>query len=145
MHVTQQTTTAFQSAADIHWYRSPIDPETLAALMTRSDLRGWLQTLGHLGLFCLTGTLAYQVFVSVNGANWFYTLPLLLVALFLLDQLQRLAVLLLNFLEHVVLVRWRQSLDSISCGDFVLVLELGHLVLRRILGWSILREGFRNP
>lgn len=42
----------------IRWYRTPLDKETLARLNTRSDLKGGLQSLGHLGLMVLTGGLA---------------------------------------------------------------------------------------
>jgi fatty acid desaturase len=43
----------------IAWYRSPVDREVMAALNQRSDLRGLLQTLGHLGLLLLTGAAAW--------------------------------------------------------------------------------------
>jgi fatty acid desaturase len=39
----------------IVWYRSPVDRDVLAALNQRSDWKGLLQTLGHLGLLVLTG------------------------------------------------------------------------------------------
>lgn len=48
----------------------------------RSDFRGFGQALGHLGLWCVTGTLAYTAFRHVSAANWFWSLPLLYVALF---------------------------------------------------------------
>ena len=43
----------------IHWHRSPIDRATLAALNQRSDWKGLLQTMGHLGLLTLTGAAAW--------------------------------------------------------------------------------------
>ncbi len=43
----------------IAWYRSPVDRETLARLNQRSDLKGFAQTLGHLGLLVLTGAAAW--------------------------------------------------------------------------------------
>jgi fatty acid desaturase len=43
----------------VRWYRSPIDPQVLRALSTRSDRQGWLQAGGHLALFVLTGSLVY--------------------------------------------------------------------------------------
>lgn len=43
----------------ITWYRSPVDREVLAALNQRSDWRGLLQTLGHLGLLVLSGAAAW--------------------------------------------------------------------------------------
>lgn len=48
-----------QKMQKIHWYRSPVDRETLAALNQRSDGKGLLQTLGHLGLLVVTGAAAF--------------------------------------------------------------------------------------
>ncbi len=39
----------------IRWYRTPLDKETLAKLNAKSDLKGLAQSLGHVGLLCLTG------------------------------------------------------------------------------------------
>jgi fatty acid desaturase len=47
------------SAQKINWYRTPIDRETLAALNQRSDVKGFAQTLGHLGIICCTGAFAW--------------------------------------------------------------------------------------
>lgn len=43
----------------IAWYRSPVSREALAALNQRSDWKGLLQTLGHLGLLALSGAAAW--------------------------------------------------------------------------------------
>lgn len=43
----------------IAWYRSPVDRATLAELNKRSDWKGLLQALGHLGLLTLTGAAAW--------------------------------------------------------------------------------------
>ena len=43
----------------IAWYKSPISRAELAALNQRSDWKGLLQTLGHLGLLVLTGAAAW--------------------------------------------------------------------------------------
>ncbi|MFN8487824.1 MAG: fatty acid desaturase [Caldilineaceae bacterium] len=48
-----------QKQQKIHWYRSPVDRETLAALNQRSDWKGLVQTVGHLGLLVLTGAAAF--------------------------------------------------------------------------------------
>jgi len=48
-----------QKHQKIHWYRSPVDRETLAALNQRRDWKGLVQTLGHLGLLTLTGVAAF--------------------------------------------------------------------------------------
>ncbi len=46
-----------ETAMHIKWYRTPLDRQTLARLNTRSDARGFVQALGHLGLMVLTGCL----------------------------------------------------------------------------------------
>ncbi|OQA42230.1 MAG: Fatty acid desaturase [Chloroflexi bacterium ADurb.Bin325] len=43
----------------VSWYRSPVDRQTLAGLNRRSNLKGFVQTLGHLGLLVLTGAAAW--------------------------------------------------------------------------------------
>jgi fatty acid desaturase len=48
-----------QKNPKIHWYRSPIERTTLNRLNQRSDAKGLLQALGHLGLLVLTGSLAW--------------------------------------------------------------------------------------
>ena len=42
----------------VDWYRCPVPPQLLKSLHERSDLMGWLQSLGYLGILCLTGGLA---------------------------------------------------------------------------------------
>ena len=72
----------FATDYKINWYRCPIDKALLGELMQRNDLRGWLQTLAHLGLFFATGALAYIAFLNIDAGNWPWSVPLLLVALF---------------------------------------------------------------
>ena len=74
---------AFATDYKINWYRCPIDKAVLGELMQRNDLRGWLQTLAHLGLFFATGVLAYVLYLNIDAGNWPWSVPLLLVALFL--------------------------------------------------------------
>ncbi len=74
--------TQFVPAPRIDWYRTPIDKALLTELMQRNDLRGWLQTLSHLGLFLVTGALAYAAYLNIDSSNWLWATPLLLVALF---------------------------------------------------------------
>ena len=87
--MAKATTTAegersrFDPNPNVNWYRTPIDPDTLSELMKRSDLRGWIQTILHLGLFFATAALAYFVFMQVNLANWYWSIPSLIVVLFL--------------------------------------------------------------
>ena len=76
------TESGFSDDFKITWYRSPIEPALLAELMQRDDLRGWLQTLGHLGYFFLTGMLAYFAFLNIYPTNWYWSIPLLLLTLF---------------------------------------------------------------
>ena len=47
----------------VKWYRCPVDPAVLRQLMKRSNLLGAVQTLGHLGLFLVTGTVSAYCFV----------------------------------------------------------------------------------
>lgn len=58
----------------INWYRTPIDRGTLNRLNQRSDAKGLMQTLGHLGLLVLTGA------VACYSARWL-PLPALFVIL----------------------------------------------------------------
>ncbi len=72
----------FDDQSNITWYRSPIDKALLADLMIRSDLRGWTQTLLHLGFFFATAALAYGAYSQITLANCFWSVPVLLGALF---------------------------------------------------------------
>jgi len=69
----------------IAWYRSPVDRATLARLNQRSDWKGLVQTLGHLGLLALTAFLAWYsanhlpwpvtvLIIYVHGAFWAFLL-----------------------------------------------------------------------
>ena len=60
----------------ITWYRSRLDREVLRSLNQRSDWKGMLQTLGHLGLLTLTGTGAFYAAARLP-------LPVLFLILFL--------------------------------------------------------------
>src|SRR5690554_6627030 len=51
----------------IHWYRSPVPRDLLAELNRRSDWKGLLQTLGHLGLLTLTGAAAW---LTAARSSW---------------------------------------------------------------------------
>ena len=48
----------------VHWYRCPIEPETLRELTERSDLRGSIQALGHLAVAAGTGALTVYCFLA---------------------------------------------------------------------------------
>jgi len=77
-----ETTAKFRKDAKIQWYRCKVDPKVMSQLMQCSDLRGFLQAGGHLGLWLVTCTLAYTAFKNVHVTNWFWSIPVLLVALF---------------------------------------------------------------
>jgi len=51
-----------RSQLKINWYRCPVDRERLKALSQRSNWRGGLQALGHLGLLIVTGLAATYLF-----------------------------------------------------------------------------------
>ena len=72
----------FDTEMNINWYRSPIDADVLKELMQRDDLRGWIQTIGHLGFFFATAALAYVAYLNIDTTNWYWSSPLLLLALF---------------------------------------------------------------
>jgi fatty acid desaturase len=66
----------------INWYRCKVDKAVMSELMKKSDTRGFLQAGSQVGLFIVTGPLAYLAFRHLNADNWPTALPLLLLALF---------------------------------------------------------------
>jgi fatty acid desaturase len=60
----------------INWYRTPVERALLAQLNQRSDARGLLQTLGHLGVIACTAALSF--YASLRWPWW-----ALLICLFL--------------------------------------------------------------
>ena len=63
-------------ARRVSWYRSPLSRETLIALNRRSDVLGYLQTLGYLAVLVVTGGVAVW---SVERLAWPLVLLLFLV------------------------------------------------------------------
>ena len=57
----------------ISWYRSPVGREELALLNSRSDILGFLQTGGYLGLLVLTGS---AVCFTAGLLPWWLVAPL---------------------------------------------------------------------
>ncbi len=72
----------FQKDRKINWYRCKVDPKVMNELMQCSDWQGFKQAGGHFGLWILTGLLAYLAFRNISGANWYWSVPVLLAALF---------------------------------------------------------------
>ncbi len=66
----------------IQWYRCKADKRVMSELMKTSNLRGFCQVIPQIALFVATGTAAYLAFLNVHAANWQWTVPLLLAALF---------------------------------------------------------------
>jgi fatty acid desaturase len=66
----------------ISWYRCKVDKRVMSELMKTSDLRGFCQVIPQLALFLGTGTLAYLAYRQIDAANWIWSVPLLLAALF---------------------------------------------------------------
>ncbi len=66
----------------INWYRTPIEKTTLQALLRRSDLQGFKQAGGQLALWCMTGTLAFLAYRNITTSNAYWSVPVLLAALF---------------------------------------------------------------
>ncbi|MBT3273873.1 MAG: fatty acid desaturase [Spirochaetales bacterium] len=48
----------------VDWYRCPVPKERLRALTSRSDSRGWLQSLGYLALITATAFATYTFFTE---------------------------------------------------------------------------------
>jgi len=72
----------YRKDAKINWYRSQVDPQVMSELMQCSDWQGFRQAGGHLALWITTGILAYLAFRNISTANWFWSVPVLLAALF---------------------------------------------------------------
>jgi len=60
----------------INWYRCPIDRQVLSQLVKKSDMKGLIQSLGHLGLWVLTGSLSWAMFTL--GSWWGFLMALFL-------------------------------------------------------------------
>ena len=60
----------------INWYRCPIDRQVLSQLVKKSDMKGLFQSLGHLGLWVLTGSLSWAMFTL--GSWWGFLMALFL-------------------------------------------------------------------
>ena len=55
----------------VKWYRSHMDKLDLQKLHERSDIKGYIQTLGHLGLWTCMGALTAVLFVQEQW-TWFF-------------------------------------------------------------------------
>lgn len=73
----------FARHTKVDWYRTPLDRELLQELMRRNEFRAWTQTLLHLGLFFATAITAYWTILNVSLTNWYWSIPLMLLALFI--------------------------------------------------------------
>jgi fatty acid desaturase len=80
---TANAPSSYRKDAKINWYRCQIDPKLMSQLMECSDWQGFKQAGGHLALWITTGTLAYLAFRNITGANWYWSVPVLLAAMFL--------------------------------------------------------------
>jgi fatty acid desaturase len=66
----------------ITWYRTKVDKAVMSALMKKNDAKAFRQVIPQLLLYVVTGTLADLAWLNVHASNWPWTLPLLLLALF---------------------------------------------------------------
>ena len=64
MSTTPETQPLAIDTRRIHWYRCPIEPETLRELAERNDAKGWLQAVGHLAVAAGTGALTVYCFLA---------------------------------------------------------------------------------
>ena len=60
----------------INWYRCPIEKKELSRLVQKSDAKGLFQSVGHLGLWVLTGVCSWALFTAGNW--WGFALALFL-------------------------------------------------------------------
>ena len=60
----------------INWYRVVVDKEKLKLLSQRSDLKGYYQSLLHLGLWTITGSVSFYFFKTEFFEGFFFTLSL---------------------------------------------------------------------
>ena len=58
----------------IRWYRCPIERERLRELTTPNDMRGLVQAAGHLGLWAVTGVMAWYCFTHQLWLGFFAAL-----------------------------------------------------------------------
>ncbi|HSI07080.1 MAG: fatty acid desaturase [Rariglobus sp.] len=77
-----ETETLLQKEIKITWYRSPVGKEVMSRLMKKSDAKGLVHAGLHLALFAATATLAYLAYLNVTAANWIWSVPLLVLAVF---------------------------------------------------------------
>jgi len=67
------TETKFDHDLVVNWYRTPVEPSLLQKLNERSNVKGFAQAGGFLGLMILTGSLA----VYVQPLSWLLLIPAL--------------------------------------------------------------------
>ncbi|MEM7113602.1 MAG: fatty acid desaturase [Chloroflexota bacterium] len=71
---------AYQPLAEVRktlrvkWYRCTIPHARLRELSKRSDLQGWIQAGGHLGIWIVTGLLVYSFWAQQNWLAFFVAL-----------------------------------------------------------------------
>ncbi|MCY4072384.1 MAG: fatty acid desaturase [Chloroflexi bacterium] len=61
----------------VKWYRTKIDPQKMKELSQRSDVQGWFQAGGHVGLYLMTGAITFyfwshQLWIPMLIALWFH-------------------------------------------------------------------------
>jgi fatty acid desaturase len=78
-----ETTEKYRKDAKINWYRCKVDKQLMSELVKTNNWQGFRQVTLQLGLSLITGTLAYLAFLQVHKTNWYWSVPLLLAALFL--------------------------------------------------------------
>lgn len=66
----------------INWYRTPVEKAVMSQLMLRSDAKAWRHCVLHLALFGATTAVCYAAYRLVDGANWMWSVPLLLLSMF---------------------------------------------------------------
>ncbi|MDZ4817235.1 MAG: fatty acid desaturase [Verrucomicrobiota bacterium] len=66
----------------VNWHRCHVDRAVMKELMKQSNVRPLIHVMTQLGLTMLSGALSWYILVHIDLANWFWTIPLLALALF---------------------------------------------------------------
>jgi fatty acid desaturase len=67
----------------INWYRTKIDKALMSELMRKNDAKAFRQVILQLGLYLVTGTTAYVLWLNTNPGNRAWMIPLTILAIFL--------------------------------------------------------------
>lgn len=102
----------------INWYRCKLDKDTLKKLNKRSDLKGFIQTGGHLALIIFTAFLSIYAY-----QNWSW--PILVLVLYLHGTVTSFAINAVHELVHGTVFKTK-LLNQIFAGIFSFIGWINH-------------------